>query len=314
MNTDELIDHLQQSDPAAGVDRDPQGPTGRRLMLRARHLADGTPSPTRTHPRRRITLVAVAALLGLSTAAAAAMGVFNPDPADVSTILEGAAPEYEIHDDGWRPSLSSETVWCFYENGSGANTLASEFALDQPLTREGLIRECTTGNDAARTLASPPTATTLCGGTLPDAAVRERLESTDARIVAGSMEEPRAPFPVVLGWEADCEAVDLDGSHPAITLHPLDSLAAINRAREVEVGLKAAATRECLSHDQVDQLVAHAKDQLGPAWLVTDESRPDARCFEVWVEPEISRLAIVGMAAPCGSGCPATPASSPTTP
>lgn len=294
MNTDELIEHLRQSDPAAGVDRDPQGPTGRLLMLRARQIADGTPPEARARPRRRITLIAVAALLGLSAAAAGAMGVFSPDPADVSAILDDAAPRYEVHLDGWRPELSSETVWCFYADGSSANTIASEFALDEPLTREGLIQECTSGNDAARMLASPPTETTLCGATLPDAAVRERLEATDARIVSGSLEDPRAPFPVVLGWKADCETVVLDSSYPSITLHELDSLTAINRAREVEVRLKAAATRGCLSRDQINELVAHATEQLGSAWLVTDESRPGTGCFEVWLEPEISRVAIVG--------------------
>lgn len=296
MNTDELIHHLQQADPAAGADRDPHGPTGRRLRLRARQIADGTPAGRR-RPRRRITLVAVAALFGLSTAAAAAMGVFDPDPADVSAILEEAAPAYEVHLEGWRPSLSSEGVWCFYENGTGANTIASEFSLDQPLTREGLIQECTTGNDTARNLASPPTETTLCGGTLPNAAVQERLDASGVRIVSGSLEGPRALFPVVLGWPADCEAVDLDRG-PPIVLHELDGLTAINRAREVEVRLKAAAARDCLSRAQVDELVAHATEQLGPAWLVTDESDPGAGCFEVWVEPEVSRLAIVGLSGP----------------
>lgn len=73
------------------------------------------------------------------------------------------------------------------------------------------------------------------------------------------------------------------------------------------VGLKAAATRGCLSRDQEDEFATNAKGRIGPTWLVTDETDPGDRCFEVWVEHEISRLVIVGMPGPCASGCPATP-------
>lgn len=291
--TDDLIQQLRAADPAAELDRDPHGPTGRRSFAEARSRGAGA-TALRRPPRRIRVVVAIAGLMAVSGAGALAAGVFEPDPADIADILEAAEPHREVHLDGWRPELTSETIVCAYEGGAGAVTSASEFPLDEPLTAAAIAAECTDGNDAVRSgEAAAPEQTTLCGGTLAVEDVERRLASVEARILAGSLDRERPRFPVVLGWQADCGEVQLAVGSP-MDLQPLDSLDAINTAREVEVRLKAAALQECLTHEQAQQLAGEGHQRLGPGWLLIDEARADATCHEVWVEAQEGWITIVG--------------------
>lgn len=291
--TDDLIQRLRAHDPAAELDRDPHGPTGRRLLAQARSRGEGATALPRPPWRGRV-IVAVAGLMAVSGAGALAAGVFEPDPADLAVILEDAEPRREVHLDGWRPELTSETIVCAYEGGAGAVTSASEFPLDEPLTAAAITAECTDGNDTVRSgEAAAPQETTLCGGTLAVEDVEERLASLDARVLAGSLEGERPRFPVVLGWQADCADVQLGGA-PPMELHPLDSLDEINTARAVELRSKAAALQECLTHERAQELAERGHQRLGPGWLLIDEARPDAACHEVWVEAQEGWITIVG--------------------
>jgi hypothetical protein len=289
--TDHLVQQLRDADPAAALDPDPHGPTGRRVLAQARARGQGRAVRPR-NPRPRRVVVAVAGLLVLSAAGAVAAGVFDPDPADVDTILSDAEHRFEVHLEGWRPELTSEAVMCAYEDGGLIVTSASEFPLDQPLTQDAITRECIDGNDQVRSEESaPPAATTLCGGTLPADAVEERLASLDARVLEGTLDSHRHRVPVVLGWEADCGDVQLD---TPLDLSPLADLDAINTARAVEVRLKAAALKDCLSRDQAEQLAREGHKRLGAGWLLIDEAHPQATCHEVWVESDHGWVTIIG--------------------
>jgi hypothetical protein len=299
---DELMQQLRAADPAAELDRDPHGPTGRRLLAQARSRGEGATALRRPVRRGRV-IVTVAGLMAVSGAGALAAGVFEPDPADVAAILDAAEPHREVHLDGWRPELTSEVIVCAYEGGAGALTSASEFPLDEPLTAAAITAECTHGNDTVRSgEAAAPEETTLCGGTLAVDDVERRLGSVDARVLAGSLDAERPRFPVVLGWHADCEEVQLTGGSP-MELQPLDSLDRVNTARAVEVRLKAAALQRCLTHEQAEQLAEQGHRRLGPGWLLIDQSPPDATCHEVWVEAPEGWVTIVGL-----TGSPGAPA------
>jgi hypothetical protein len=294
--TDHVLEQLRAADPATGLDGDPHGPTGRRLRMQARSRGERPVAIDRPSRRGRIAIV-VAGLLLSTGAGAFATGVFDADPADVDLILENAEDEgrFEVHLEGWRPELTTEVVICAYQDGPGAVTSASEFPLHEPLTRQALLDQCVSGNDSVRSgEAVAPTETTLCGGSITAEGVEQRLGSLNARLIAGSLRDARYQVPVVLGWHADCSEVELDG-HPDRTLHPMVSLDEINIARAEEVGLKAAALRSCLDHDDATRLATAAHDRLGDAWLLIDESATDAVCHEVWVEAEPSWITIVGL-------------------
>lgn len=293
--TDHLLEQLRAADPATGLDEDPHGPTAQRLRMQARSLGERAVAIDRPSPRGRI-VIAVTGILVLSGVGAFAAGVFDPDPADVAAILDSAEEEgrFEVHLEGWRPELTSEVVICAYRDGPGAVTSASEFPLDEPLTHQALIDECVSGNDSVRSGEAPsPSEVTLCGGSLTADGVEQRLDSLNARLIAGSLTEPRYQVPVVLGWDADCSEVELD-EHPDRTLHPLVSLDEINVARAEEVRLKAATLQSCLEHDEATRLATDARERLGDAWLLIEQSATDAVCHEIWVEAEPSWITIVG--------------------
>lgn len=292
---DQVLEQLRAADPATGLDDDPHGPTGRRLRMQARSRGERAVAIGR-RPRRGRVVVAVATLLVFSGVGAFAAGVFDPDPADIDTILDRAEQEgrFEVHLEGWRPELTSEVVICAYQDGAGAVTSASESPLHEPLTRQVIVDECVSGNDAVRSgEVAAPTETTLCGASLSADGVEQRLDALNARLLAGLLHDARYQVPVVLGWRADCSQVELEG-HPDRTLAPLAPLDEINAARDEEVRLKAAALQSCLDHDEATRLATEAHDRLGDAWLLIDESATDAACHKIWVEAEPSWITIVG--------------------
>lgn len=294
MNRDQIDERLRAVDPAAELDKDPTGMTGQRLLARARQR--GTAAVTirpRTRPRRLVVASTAAAVMVATSVGALATGVFNPDPADVTTILDDADAIADLHIEGWRPELSAEGVWCVYDDGSQISTLASDFPLDQPLTVDALVAVCTDGNDLVRGMPSPPTDTTVCGATLTDEEVEQRLAAAGLASATVTDGGQRHRFPVVLGWRADCATVDL-GDASTVHLSPLTSLDQINEVREIEIGLKAAAS-ECLTQDEAFALAEEARDRLAAQWQVVDEAETDVRCHQVWLDPAAGFLIVTAI-------------------
>ena len=281
-STDELYRRLRDADPATGLEADADSPRARRLMDQAR--LGFQPSPTRS--RRSAMVAALVAVFMVVSTAALATGMFQPDPSDVATILDDAEQAAEVHLPGWRPVLTAESVWCHYQEGQSINTFASEFPLDQRLTRDELTAECLTGNDLARTLTDPPAAATLCAATIPSTAYAERLELRGERLLAGDLSKATPIVPVVLGWETSCEQAHVDTT-PEMSLTTLTDghLDEINEVREVEISLRAIAMERCLDRQQAVELGRQVADRLAGEWpliAMPDEAfTPD--CYQVWV-------------------------------
>lgn len=252
---------------------------------------------TRNHHRPRIGRIAAlaAAFLVVSAGVAVAAGVFSPDPEDVAMLEEEGKQGAEVHMEGWRPALRTESVWCMYDLNTGADTPVSEFPLGEPLTMEALLAECGTGNDVARNLEAEPTEYTLCRATFTDQTYRDRIAQDERfSIIEGDLSVDRPGFPVVLAWEANCDTTTLETSFQ-VDLAPLTSLDDLNHAREVEVGLKADALESCLTRDEADQAARAARAELGDSWLLIDMNLDGAvDCYAVDLEPQWGTVAVMG--------------------
>lgn len=192
-----------------------------------------------------------------------------------------------VHGPGWRPGLHTESVWCMYSNGTGADTMASEFPMDQDLTRAVIEAECGTGNDPARNLESPPETFTFCRGVFADSAYKQWSTAGEMTIVEGQLDTDRPGFPIVLGWESDCVSEHLDTS-TAIQLDADLSFEAINRARQIEIAVTGASYTNCFTYDQATVLAEAARQQLGDEWLLTryggSDTAPDGLCHRPTID------------------------------
>lgn len=271
MTVEQLYRQLREADPAAGLDRDPHGPTANHLMERARTGTTRISAPS----RRTRTVVALAAALMVVSTGAVATGVFQPDPADVATIMDDAQEAADVHLPGWRPVLNAEDVWCHYPGGQSIRTPASEFPLDEPLTLDHITAECAT-NDLARILDTPPATSTVCAATIADGAYDERFAARDEPVLDGDISQARPIFPVVLGWDATCEQIDLDFNPPvALSTFTDADLDAINHAREIEISLRALALQRCVSREEAVELGRQAREHLAGEWpLIALPARP----------------------------------------
>lgn len=267
-DNDPIIEQIRAADPARNVDLR-EAP----YSLRARRMLDdiidgdeprGRPSG-RLSRRGLVTMVA-AATIALSSVGAVAAGMFSPDPRDIEGILDSAADAADAHLPGWRPTLNSETVLCVYADGRTASTLASEFPLDEPLTEDDLKQECATGNDVVRSgLVDEPSEMTLCEANVSTEALEARIAEVGYDLVAGRIEGAGYPLPVVLGWDDDCSSFAMEG-RPHLELRSLNSLEAVNKAREVEVGLKAAELETCLTESEAIRIATEARRALPGEW------------------------------------------------
>lgn len=245
------------------------------------------PTTNRSHRRPRIGRIAAlaATFVVLSAGVAIAAGIFNPDPVDVATIEDDGAKVADVHLDGWRPELKTESVWCMVDSSAGADTMASEFPLGEPLTMEILLAECGSGNDVARNLDTPLADFTVCEATFTHQSYQERI-SVDDRfdIVEGDLAGDRPGFPVVLAWDADCATTLLDTSWD-VDLAALESLDDINQAREAEVGVRATALNSCLSLDEARDMAATTRAELGQTWLLLEfEPEVASDCYTVDID------------------------------
>ncbi len=260
-------------------------------------MQDNTPIPIRTPSRSKIGRIAAlaAAFLVVSAGAAVAAGVFSPDPEDVATIEEEGEQRALAHVEGWRPELQTESVWCMYDLQSGAQTPVSKFPLGEPLTTEVLLAECATGNDVARNEARVPTDFTPCQATFTDQAFSDRLAQDERfEILVGDPSAERPGFPVVLAWDAECAETTLETSS-AVKLTSLQSLDDVNQARDIEIGLKAAAIRACLTKDEANAIAQTARADLGRAWLVIDMGLDaPGGCYDFQLDPQWGTIGVVG--------------------
>jgi hypothetical protein len=308
-HTVDPVELIRNNNPVSDAHQLPDGPdsaSAEALFEEIIGLEHQEPTPTRSRRQPRIGRVAAlaAAFLVLSAGAAIAAGVFSPDPEEVATIEDDGAQHADVHMEGWRPGLKAETVWCMYDSSTGAITQVSEFPLGEPLTTEALLAECGTDNDVARNQDGPPTQVTICEATFTDQMYSDRLGVDDRFvIVEGDLADERPGFPVVLAWNADCGSTQLDTSFD-VELSPLHSLDDINQAREVEVGLKAAALQSCLSLDEAKTAASNARAELGATWLVLDfEPEGPVKCFTVDLDLEWGTISPLGS----DDGTPATP-------
>ena len=109
MTTDDLYTEVRQADPAAGLDRDPDGAAPATCYPGSEPPAT---LPSAPPPEAHVVVLAAAAM-AISTGAVAS-GLFEPDPQDLDTIVTEASEHADVHLPGWRPSLRAETVWGFY--------------------------------------------------------------------------------------------------------------------------------------------------------------------------------------------------------
>ncbi len=293
-DTDQLDERIRAADPAIGIDRDPATPRGRRI--RARIGRQVRPSaPRRGVPRRRVVVTIAAAVLMLGSVAVAT-GVFEPDPEQVSSILEDAEARGldQVKTEDWRPNLRAEQVWCAYEDGVVGSTRTFEFALDEPMKQEHLIAACTDGPDQHRAVGGDaPTEFTVCEAYAPPAEVRRAIDSPGRWTeVSGDVSGDRPGFPVVLGWDADCSQVTLDTNSPVVELRPWTSTDAVNRTREIEIHLTATAVEDCISRDEAYAMAEDAEAYLDGDWLIAERPHQHPDCHRVWVDPQLGVLEI----------------------
>ncbi len=256
-------------------------------------MEDQTTTSTRRRPRLGRVAALAAAFLVLTAGGAIAAGVFSPDPKDVATIVDNSEQEAAFHSEGWRPVLASEGVWCMYDPATGSATYVSEYPLGDPLTMDVLLAECATGNDVARNQDGVPTEFTLCEATITEQGYRDRMDQDEHFVVlAGDPMGEHPGFPVVLAWDAECDTTTLETSTP-VDLVAMQSLDGINRAREVEIGLKASGIESCLSNAEAIAMAQQTRDQLGDSWLVVDFGFDEmAECHSVDIDLEWGTIGV----------------------
>lgn len=301
MSTDDMYSEVRQADPAAGLDRDPDGAAARHLLSRIRATSD----PARPRRRRKRTVAVLAAAAMAISTGAVASGLFEPDPQDLDTIVTEASEHADVHLPGWRPSLRAETVWCFYDRSTYANTPVSEFPLDEALTRDRIATECSSGNDMVRSgQGAASEDLTFCSATIPEEAYLRRVEERREPVLAGDVSKASALVPIVLGWQADCEQVDLDVD-PPMSLSPLDQadIDRINRVREAEVTFRATAMQQCIPYDEAIQTAAQARQSLDGEWPLIEGPDGDgsAECHQLWID-EWGLLSLQGRTEPEPAG------------
>lgn len=287
---------IRSSNPVPDAHLLPDGPysaSAEALYEEIIGMQDNNTTPRSRRPRIRRVAALAAALLVLTAGGAIAAGVFSPDPADVATIIESGDEAAGAHLDGWRPSLRSEGVWCMYDLETGAATQVTDYPLGDPLTMEVLLAECATGNDVARNQDGIPTDFTLCEATITEQGYNDRIDQDEHFvIVEGDPRGTHPGFPVVLAWETNCADTTLHTSTP-VDLAPMQSLDDINRAREIEIGLKASGIESCLTKDEAVATAQQTRSQLGDSWLVMDfTSLMPGECHQVEIDLEWGTIGV----------------------
>lgn len=229
------------------------------------------PQPAKGRRGRRVA-AGLAATAVLATGGIAAAGVFGgPDAEQAAQVIENSEDAASVHLDGWRPALRAESVACIGSDQSpladpreSGNTSASEFPLEEMLTAEHLVEECTEGTDWAR----------VNGGFDPEQATT-------------CVRDGRYPLAVVALDGLSCAEVGTDVR--AITQ---EDLATLNRMRGLEVAILANPD-DCPRMDSAVQWAETQVEAHGEPLAVRANDDNGDGCFggrtywehgEVWVE------------------------------
>lgn len=167
------------------------------------------------------------------------------------------------------------------------DTPVSDFPLDEALTKDRIATECTSGNDMVGSgQANGSSDVTFCTAAIRDEAYQARVEERREQVLAGNLSAATAFMPIVLGWQADCDQVQLDVD-PAMPLAPMnqEDVDRINRLREAEVTLQATAMQECMSYDDAVQTATQVRDRLDGEWPLIEGPGGDgsAACHQLWI-------------------------------
>lgn len=288
MSRHDRIEHrLRATDPAADLQADPDDATARHLRSRA--LRSGR-AARRNAPRARLVAAGAAALLAASSVGAVAAGVFDPDPGEIDSILAEAEEigRYEVKTDDWRPTLRSERVICAHEDGTLGSTSVAHpavFPIDEGIDEADLIAACVEedhGADGMRHLEWSHDFT-VCEGAVPAGEVRATYqqmaaEQPDGAKLVERIGGDRPAFPVVLGWDAECDQTRIPTSPGSTELDAWTATSTLNlnRTREIEIGLTAAAIDGCLDTQDAASLAMEARAELPGDWAILSVLGPDA--------------------------------------
>lgn len=221
------------------------------------------------------------------------------DDLDVFEALTDAAAE--VHGPDWRTSLRTEAVWCLHEGGPGADTRASDFAIEEDLSVEALTVECATGNDSARNLDTAPETLTVCRGVFAKNEYQGWLSSGEYSVIAGDIEGTHPGFPVVLGWQSDCVDEVVDTTNKVVLSDDLD-LDQINHARQIEIAVTGASHNNCFDYEQANALADEAAKSLGTSWLRVEFTAVDQNlvdyCYQPVIDLQWSAVYVMGVDQP----------------
>lgn len=213
--------------------------------------------------------------------------VIDPDWITVEAADVAAFNEIVLPGDGGRAPLRSETVWCFYEEGRPIESSVTSVAVDEPLTTDDLASACITHPDSTASDVSPESMT-VCRGVFDAAAYEEWATSDEMTVVSSGVEGSHPGFPVVLAWPAECNSQTIT-SHPAVTLTDDLSMSAVNKARQLELAVVAAAIRSCLSYDDSHALAKAVVGELGQQWIHASLKRSETLsggCFQPFIDQQ----------------------------
>lgn len=245
-----------------------------RLKERVMHnvRTDQAPTEKRRITRRFVIGIAAVALATTAGVAAATELFDRPDPDQAAQVVENNLEAAAVHLDGWRPELRAESVACIGPDDSKlsdpreiGNTFASEFPLEEPLTEDLLIEECTIGNDWARSVGPfDPMAASVC--------VRD-----------GSY-----PLAVVALEGLPCADTGID-----IDVRPIEpgDLTELNRMRAVEVAILANPD-ECPTPDGATAWVRSQLDLHSGGLEIVESGETGEGCYGSWTHWELGHVLI----------------------
>lgn len=279
--TDQLTEQLQDAVATlAPSDR------LRRIVL---DIQDEASVPLAASHRGRRNRTAIALTVGVAvvgvTSAAAAAGLFaHPDPIDAAAVKhlpsEGA---YSAHMPGWRPELAAERYRCSGGPGQDHRGWAASGPLEAALDADGLITDC------ERAVANVPGNGRAADGgpaivpAAEDPKICEAPFAVDGIYAVGDLPKSTGSedrFIAVVLDRRTCEEAGFTTTDPA------ELLAIVNdrRARETKF-LARFATGTCLTAHEALRIAENHLADLAPDFTTWAQPRGDEQiCFQ----PQIS--------------------------
>jgi hypothetical protein len=228
----------------------------RRQVLTSIHTIHDSPRKPNRARRGVVAALAVAAILGTATAAAATyVALTRPDPKQAATILDHAQALAAAHGPDWRPELNAELVYCRAPNDADSfEAYASAGPLGGTVEAAELIEACA-AKSATLGQAHGPTPT-LCSRPTGDLG-----------------------RPVVLLDGTACAGVDLQ-------VFGDSDLQSLNAARSTEVAV-LAIDEACPSRDRVIRWAESQLEASGSDLALIDSraaGSPPQVCFGTYID------------------------------